>query len=126
MGAGPAHRHGSVFGRPATLQGEVFDGRDIVEMPLQQRHVGGRGDQGMMVSAIGHGEGDLRHCRIYAFRKETLHQGRAGKTCSKGGREFDATLRENLKPWRGCVQGELLRASVEVPVWGLGVLFIVS
>lgn len=60
MGARPAHGHGGVFCRPAALQGEVLNGRDVVQMPLQQGHIGGCGDQGMVVPAVSHRQRNLQ------------------------------------------------------------------
>lgn len=51
---GPAHRHGGVLRWPTALEGEVFYGRGIIEMPLEQRHVGRGRQQGVRVPAVRH------------------------------------------------------------------------
>lgn len=62
MRAGPAHGHRRVLGGPPALEGEVLDGGDVVEVPLQQRHVGRGGHQGVVVPAVSH-----RQRHLHAF-----------------------------------------------------------
>lgn len=67
MRARPAHGHRGVLRGPSTLEREVLDGRDIVEVPLQQRHVGRGGDQGVVVPAIRHRQWHLFRLRYDGF-----------------------------------------------------------
>lgn len=95
VGTGPTHGHGSVFCRPSTLEGEMFDGRDVVEVPLQERHVCRGGDQSVVVPAVRYRQRNLEVSLKFCARL-----GR--KTCSSQVK-LDASGR-GLLPLPGRVQ----------------------
>lgn len=48
-----------MLGRPSALNRVVFNGGNIVEIPLKECHVGRGGDQRVMIFAVGHREWHL-------------------------------------------------------------------